>query len=131
MQPRRLQIIAAVSAAVVALTSARAYACLYHELQNLPEPVASWPDRLSITSSFASTASAPSEAPLGPPFITDPSILSWKTATGAKAHSPDATINSYVSSITADVDTVAYDTSYAYIHSSDLPSHNVGPFPGN
>jgi len=51
--------------------------------------------------------------------------------TGVHAHSNDPQINSYVSSILADVQTVAYDSTNVYVHSTDVPSHNVGAFPGN
>jgi hypothetical protein len=64
--------------------------------------------------------------------ITDPAITAWKqNFTGAKGTSTDATINSYVSSVTADVDKIAYDGTFAYMHASGVPSHNVGPFQMN
>jgi hypothetical protein len=64
--------------------------------------------------------------------MTDPAIVKWKlNTTFAKGHSANATINGYVSNILTDVDRVAYDANYAYVHSSDVPSYDVGPFPGN
>ena len=66
------------------------------------------------------------------PIVTDPSITSWKqNLTGAKGASPDPTINSIVSLIAADVQTVAYDGSSVYLKATGVPSHPVGPFPGN
>ena len=64
--------------------------------------------------------------------ITDPAIVAWKqNTTGAKGNSPDATINAIVSQIAADVQTVAYNSTNVYLRASDVPSHPVGPFPGN
>ena len=64
--------------------------------------------------------------------ITDPAIVAWKqNTTGAKGNSPDATINAIVSQIAADVQTVAYNSTNVYLRASGVPSHPVGPFPGN
>src|SRR5204863_9957036 len=93
--------------ATVALTSSPLLACEYHELLNLPEPVGVW-----LANPTTSVADLSSRAPLAAPVVTDPAIISWKTATGAKAHSNDATIQGYVQNITADVDRVAYDNTY-------------------
>ena len=51
--------------------------------------------------------------------------------TGATGHSPNTTINNTVSTIPADVHWVRYDSSNAYVHSTGVPSHDVGPFAGN
>lgn len=70
-------------------------------------------------------------APLGSLMINDPAIDNWKLATGAVGHSPNATINNIVNKITADVAQVAYTGTDVYIRASGVPSHDVGPFPGN
>ena len=51
--------------------------------------------------------------------------------TGATGHSTDPTINNYVSSILADVQSVQFNTTDTYIRTTGVPSHDVGPFPGN
>jgi hypothetical protein len=124
----------------VAMSSAQLCACEYHDILGLPEPTAVWLSgsfynlsnvgaHTSASTTTATHALAP--APLAP-TPTDPAILHWKTnATGAHAFSTNTQINGYVSNIIADVDVVAYDSSYVYVHSSDVPSYNVGPFPGN
>src|SRR5205814_2979994 len=114
---------------VLGLTSLTSpiYACDYHELLDLPEPVGTWAastkslDLKGLTSlSIQETAESLAARTA---TVLSPSITSWKlNTTNAKGHSTDATINSYVSSITADVDRVAYDSTYAYEHSSDVPS---------
>jgi hypothetical protein len=64
--------------------------------------------------------------------ITDPAIISWMiNSGGTKGHSTSSTINAVVSKIDADVRTVAYNTGGVYVRASDIPSHDVGPFPGN
>lgn len=54
----------------------------------------------------------------------------WKLADGTTGTSPNATINASVSSVIADVNTVAYDDDYVYIRTSGIPSHSIGPFGG-
>src|SRR3989442_13238062 len=51
--------------------------------------------------------------------------------TNAKGTSTNSTINATVSTIVADVTQVKYDSSNAYIYAAGIPTHNVGPFPGN
>lgn len=59
-------------------------------------------------------------------------ITTWKlNYTGARGTSTNAQINSYVSNSLADVQAVKYDNTYAYVTLTDIPSHSVGPFPGN
>lgn len=115
-------------------------ACDFHAALGLPESVGIWPavnpaasvPGLTILSAAAKAPSALAAVSAAAPLVTDPAIVNWKlNTTGAKAHSANATINSYVSGILTDVDKVAYDASYVYVHSSDVPSHDVGPFPGN
>ena len=61
-----------------------------------------------------------------------PEITSWRTnLNGARGSSIDATIHTAVAGVAADVQSVQYDTTDVYIRSTTVPSHNVGPFPGN
>lgn len=63
---------------------------------------------------------------------TDPRVTCWRqNLTGATGTSPNPTINALVSQIPADVQQVGYTTSNVYVHASDVPTHSVGPFPGN
>src|SRR5438876_202806 len=109
---RRLSPVASV-AAIVALHWVPAYACQDGDADH--EPVAIW--KIDILAGAQSSSTLGSSSALAPASlsvssaaaITDPAILNWKLATGAKAHSTDSTINGYVSNITADVDSVAYD----------------------
>src|SRR5204862_7117216 len=56
-------------------------------------------------------------------------LTAWEiNTTGVKGHSTDATINSYVNQITADVREVWDTTDYVYVKSSGVPSYDVGPF---
>ena len=64
--------------------------------------------------------------------VTHPAITAWRqNTTGLTGSSPNVTINTIVSAIPADVQWVAYNASNAYVHASGVPSHPVGPFPGN
>ncbi|HVT27518.1 MAG TPA: YHYH protein [Lacipirellulaceae bacterium] len=57
-------------------------------------------------------------------------LTGWQlNTTSATGHSTDATINSYVSQIPADVHEVWGSTDYVYVKSSGVPSYDVGPFP--
>src|SRR5439155_26034544 len=63
---------------------------------------------------------------------TDPRLGTWMINTTAqKGHSTDATINGYVSQIDSNVRQVYYTSTDIYVKSSDVPSHDVGPFAGN
>src|SRR5947207_6776839 len=63
---------------------------------------------------------------------TDTRTNSWRiNTTVQKGHSPSAQINTYVSQIDSDVRQVYYTPSDVYVKSSDVPSHDVGPFAGN
>jgi hypothetical protein len=56
-------------------------------------------------------------------------LTSWQlNTTGAKGHSPNATINALVSQITADVREVWGTSDYVYVKSAGVPSYDVGPF---
>lgn len=55
----------------------------------------------------------------------------WKHADGSMGSSPDERVDAAVSTILADVDLVAYDNDYTYIHTSGVPSHSVGGFAAN
>lgn len=113
-------------------SAAAALACSYHSV----EPLREGPTQFSLApagySAISTIESGAAAVTVYPGQVTNPTITSWKlNTTGQKASSTNAQINGYVSSITADVDTVAFDNSYAYAHTSGVPSHNVGPFTGN
>src|ERR1041385_5053453 len=122
----RKVIATALVAGCFAVASSNVHACEFHTLLGLEEPTGVW-----LTSPLSNLT--PSSDTLQrvrasrAPATSDPALIGWKLpTTGAKGHSTDATINGLVSNIYTDVDRVAYDSSYAYIHSSDVPSHNVG-----
>jgi hypothetical protein len=70
------------------------------------------------------------EAPLSAGGINDVPVIPWKlNYNSLKGTSPNSTINNLVSQINADVQEVWYDSNYAYIKITDVPSHSVGPFP--
>jgi hypothetical protein len=118
------------AAAGAALIGSSAFACELHLRSVSIEPVSTpWPE-LALNSS-PPVASRDGDT-LAAVEVLDPLILAWKqNLTGVKGTSPNATINNVVSLIDADVRTVAYDTNYAYVRASGVPSHSVGPFPGN
>ncbi len=51
--------------------------------------------------------------------------------TGATGHSPNATINSFVSLTQSDVQEVWFDASYIYVKHTGVPSHDIGRADGN
>ena len=112
----------------------QARACDYHWAVGIPEPVGLWPTLTSAggakpVMSPADLAVAQIQAQ---DAINDAAVTGWMiNTTNAKGHSTNATINATVSQIKADVDTVAYDATNVYVHASDIPSHDIGPFPGN
>lgn len=58
----------------------------------------------------------------------DPAVTGWLRSTGETGTSPDAQIDGFVSETATDVQAVAYDDDYAYVRSTGVPSHPVGPF---
>jgi hypothetical protein len=118
--------ICAVFTAILATNSA-SWACQTDafDLSLTPDPIPAQPlFDLNLTLATAVTAAEAS--------VTDPQILSWKqNITGLTGSSPNATINAIVSAIPADVQAVAYNSASVYIRASGVPSHPVGPFPGN
>jgi len=60
--------------------------------------------------------------------ISDVRITSWKLADGSNGSSNDATVDNVVGQYLADVNTVAYSDDYAFIRTTGIPSHEVGPF---
>lgn len=112
----------------------RTRACDYHTLLGIPEPVGIWPTLVNTTAqpSAASAATSAMATVQAQDAIQDAAITSWMiNTTGAKGHSPNATINALVSQINADVQTVAYNATDVYVHATGVPSHDVGPFSGN
>jgi hypothetical protein len=54
-------------------------------------------------------------------------IGGWKlNLTGATGNSPNATINSFINTVSADVQQVWFDSNYVYVKHTDVPSHAVG-----
>ena len=71
-------------------------------------------------------------AALGAPALaqTDPAITAWMVnLDGATGNSSDPAIHSAVGQISADVTSVQYTSTDAYISATGVPSHAVGPFP--
>jgi hypothetical protein len=112
-------------------------ACDYHWALGIPEPTGDWPAMPSPAAATpsASLTSAAQSAVLEVTFadsINDAAITRWMiNTTGRTGHSTNATINNLVDKIQADVQTVAYNSTDVYVHATGVPSHDVGPFPGN
>jgi hypothetical protein len=122
--------------AAALLPAAAALACDYHMLLGVQEPTGVWPTQWqtpTLTTTGAATTAADAVANLeAADALTDAAVTKWMlNTTGVKGHSPNATINALVSQINADVQTVAYNDANVYIRASGVPSHDVGPFPGN
>ena len=95
-----------------------AHACEFHtaSMGNY-EPL----DESIFTSEF-SVQALPGNATVG----------AWKlNLTNAVGNSPNATIDALVNTISADVQGIYYDSTFVYIRHTDVPSHDLGPFPGN
>jgi hypothetical protein len=88
-------------------------------------------DSNAVWPTLTSAKSITGAAPLGSLNLNDPTIDNWKLSTGGTGHSPNTTINNIVNKITADVEQVAYTSTNVYVRASGVPSHDVGPFPGN
>jgi hypothetical protein len=117
---------------------AAARACEMHRILGITEPTGVWPNGASTPGSATAAALSPVAGPLLAPeslaaaHVDDPAITHWMINTNnVKGHSTNAAINAVVSQINANVKTVAYNASGVYIRASDIPSHDVGPFPGN
>lgn len=54
-------------------------------------------------------------------------ITSWMISDGSTGTSSDPVFNNTLSTILANVNTIAYDDDYVYIRTSGIPSHAVGP----
>src|SRR5438034_4572203 len=104
---RTLQTFAAVGFAFMMTLASTSLACMYHEfsLSYGGEPV-----KTVTLASPALTLSAAAAANATVSTTSDPAIFSWKqNLTGLTGSSPNATINTIVSAIPADVQTVAFD----------------------
>lgn len=121
MKPVRMALSCAVA---MVLGQSQSYACPSHTVgaSMIAGDVGDTIENLGKPPTVAAGESVGSLAP----------ITSWKlNLTGAHGTSPNAQIHSYVSGTPADVQTVKYDSAYAYVTVTDVPSHSVGPFPGN
>jgi hypothetical protein len=118
-------------------TTARA--CEMHTLLGLEPATGVWPTSTTTlvgpglaSTSYSTTGAFSASFEPAAVFPSDPSITHWLiNTTGQKGYSPSAAINATVSQIDANVRTVAYNASGVWIRASDIPSHAVGPFPGN
>src|ERR1043165_1882911 len=80
-------------------------ACEFHKALGLAGPGGNWTN--SSTFNMNTQGTALESAKLLAPDPTNPVITSWKLSTGAKGHSTNTQINTYVSTITTDVDRIA------------------------
>jgi hypothetical protein len=122
---RRIALGCAVAATVmgIGVTSA----CDLHLAIGVPETSVDTSFSLPTPDFLSASAITPAAA-----SVSNPAITSWKqNTTGLVGSSPNATINAIVSTIPADVQWVAYNATSAYVNASGVPSHPVGPFPGN
>ncbi len=136
---RRIQkpLFAAVAIAVF-FAAQRTEACNYHRLLGLPEPTGIWPDNLSTSPSEAvSLLQAQDAAEVNSLMQVTPSdssslnayVTGWDiNTTGLKGKSSNTTINAAVSTISADVQEVAYTSTNVYIKATGIPDYNIGPF---
>jgi hypothetical protein len=77
-----------------------------------------------------------SPAPSGASPAVSPTIDAYVTSwllntTGVTGRSTNSTINAAVNTIPANVQTVAYTSTNAYIQATGIPDYDVGPFNGN
>lgn len=118
-------VVARVAGVISLMLISAASACPSHTLNR--SLVADATSSLATSTEFRSTDTLPTltAGSLAP-------IATWKiNYTGARGTSANAQINALVSTSLADVQTVKYDSTYAYVTLTDVPSHSVGPFPGN
>lgn len=92
-----------------------------------------WPDHEESDASAGLAAlSAPAETTETPTIAlatapNDTYISNWMLSTGVTGYSTqDATTNSIVTNVLADVNTVAYNDDYVYVRTSGIPSHDIG-----
>ncbi len=112
----------------LALLPVQARACWYHEIMGLSEPTGIWPTA-SSTEPAASDVKAAVLSVTNQDSIADAAITSWMLNTaGTLGHSTNATVNSVVSKIQADVQTVAYTSTNVYIKTTGVPSHTLGSY---
>ena len=63
---------------------------------------------------------------------TDPAVASWRrNLDGTKGKGGNAAIQAIVGAIDADVESARYTATNVYVGAAGIPSHVVGPFPGN
>lgn len=96
-------------------------------------PTGVWPQHGATDDSGGvsnAALSVPEVAALTSAATTDSNvaITSWKLATGATGTSSSAAVDSVINTVVSDVNTVAYDADYAYLRTSGIPSHAIGPF---
>jgi hypothetical protein len=134
----------------MSLMPTAAKACYYHWLLGLPEPTGDWsaaPAPTDASSAVAQLESADAEddaavtaaisdsdatvitadaQPATP--ITDPTITSWMINNTTYGYSTNATVDSVVSKILANVQTVAYTSTDVYIKATGIPSATLGSY---
>lgn len=122
----------------LALIAALGWLCSEARAHEGHEHVASngvWPDHevtdetaglaaLSVSSSSSSLVTAAQESS---DDGFDPYLSTWMLSDGSTGFSTDSTTtHANVSSILADVNTVAYNSEYVYVRTSGIPSHDIG-----
>lgn len=113
-------------ATAIAVSSVCVLPTLAHEGHDHESSSAIWPehqpeDLVTIDIAKAITLHASAIGTI------DPRISSWIQSDGSTGSSIDPVINNTVSTVLANVNTVAYDDNYVYIRTSGIPSHAVGP----
>ncbi len=103
-------------------------AAVAHEGHDHSTPSGLWPQHAEtesqvIPASYAAMEAATEESNED----LDHRIISWKLSDGSTGFSSeDAQTDNIVTSVLADVNTVAYDDQYVYVRTSGIPSHDIG-----
>ncbi|MDP6849781.1 MAG: YHYH protein [Planctomycetota bacterium] len=62
----------------------------------------------------------------------DPAVTSWRlNLDGTKGHSNNSAVHNVVSNIEADILRERYTPAHVFVEAEGVPSHEVGPWPGN
>lgn len=113
--------------------------CAAHWLTGKPEPTGIWPTTASAAESAIMAQDSADDAAITNAIMTpavtptiDTYVNSWLVNTnGATGRSTNATINSAISTIPANVQQVRYTNTNVYIQATGIPDYNIGPFGNN